>query len=146
MEKCKRVGWEEYALALAFTASTRSEDPWFKVGACVLRSDNSVAGVGYNGAPPGIELDWSDRDDRRKYVLHAELNALRYCTLNDTTDGTIATTHPPCEECLKTIAAYGIKKIIFNGELNWSIYDKKMIHKIAKKFFITMKKVEKPNA
>ena len=50
----KRLDWEEYALELARVASLRSEDPFMKVGACVLRNDNSVAGVGYNGAPPGI--------------------------------------------------------------------------------------------
>ena len=62
----KRLDWEEYALELARVAALRSEDPFMKVGACVLRHDNSVAGLGYNGAPPGIEIDWSNRDERRK--------------------------------------------------------------------------------
>lgn len=73
-----RLTWAEYALAMADVARLRSEDPYVKVGACVLRHDHSVAGVGYNGAPPGVEIDWSDRDERRKRVIHAETNALRY--------------------------------------------------------------------
>ena len=109
-----RIDWESYALKLAFVASERSEDPWLKVGCCLLRQDNSVAGLGYNGAPPGVDIDWSDRDERRKRVVHAEVNALRYsspgeCALLDCT-------HLPCNECLRMIASYGIKKIIYTHE------------------------------
>jgi len=57
-------------MKLAFVASERSEDPYLKVGACALRADNSIAGIGYNGAPSGVEIDWSDRDDRRQRVVH----------------------------------------------------------------------------
>jgi dCMP deaminase len=113
----ERLSWEEYALALARAASLRSEDPYVKVGACVLRHDNSVAGVGYNGAPSSLDIDWGDRDERRKRVIHAEINALRYthpdeCYL-------LACSLLPCNDCLKTIASYGIKKLVFGEE-----YDK----------------------
>ena len=113
----KRLDWEEYALELARVASLRSEDPFMKVGACVLRNDNSVAGVGYNGAPPGIEINWENRDDRRLRVVHSEVNALRYtkpgeCKL-------LACTLLPCNDCLKMIASYGIKEVIFS-----KFYDK----------------------
>ena len=109
-----RINWETYALELAFVASERSEDPYLKVGACILRHDNSVAGLGYNGAPPGIEIDWSDRDERRKRVVHAEVNALRYsepgeCRL-------LTCTHLPCNDCLRMIASYGIKSIVYTHE------------------------------
>ena len=107
-----RISWGKYALELAKVASQRSEDPFVKVGACALRKDNTVAGLGYNGAPAGVEIDWEDRDDRRKRVIHAEVNALRYtkpgeCKL-------IATTLLPCNECLKLISAYGIEAVIFD--------------------------------
>ena len=107
-----RISWSKYALELAKVASQRSEDPFVKVGACALRKDNTVAGLGYNGAPAGVEIDWENRDDRRRRVIHAEVNALRYtkpgeCKL-------IATTLLPCNECLKLISAYGIKAVIFD--------------------------------
>ena len=107
-----RISWSKYALELAKVASQRSEDPFVKVGACALRKDNTVAGLGYNGAPTGVEIDWENRDDRRRRVIHAEVNALRYtkpgeCKL-------IATTLLPCNECLKLISAYGIKAVIFD--------------------------------
>ena len=106
-----RLSWEEYALKLAQIAAERSEDPFIKVGACVLRHDKSVASIGYNGAPSGVEIDWSNRDERRKRVLHAEVNALRYVRPNE--GWLLATTLLPCSSCLQTIAAHGIKRIVY---------------------------------
>jgi dCMP deaminase len=106
-----RLSWEKYALSLARAASLRSEDPYVQVGACVLRKDNSVIGVGYNGAPTGINIDWRNREERRKRVIHAEVNALRYA---DPGEGRLlACTHLPCNDCLKMIASYGIKKVVY---------------------------------
>ena len=107
----KRISWEQYAVELAKVASQRSEDPFEKVGACVLRHDNSVAGVGYNGAPKGVNIDWSNRDERRRRVIHAEVNALRYATPGECY--LLACNLLPCSDCLKMAAAFGIKKIIF---------------------------------
>jgi dCMP deaminase len=123
-----RIDWENYALELALVASKRSEDPYLKVGACALRLDNSVAGLGYNGAPPGIEIDWSDRDDRRKRVVHAEVNALRYTKPGESK--LLACTHLPCNECLRMVASYGIKKIIYAND-----YDKDLSSKTLSKEF-----------
>ena len=106
-----RLSWEEYALELAEVASKRSEDPYVKVGACVLRHDNSVAGLGYNGAPPNIDINWEDRDERRKRVIHAEVNALRYTSPNECRF--LACTLLPCNDCLKMVASFNIKYIFY---------------------------------
>ena len=109
-----RISWEEYALELAKVAAKRSEDPYLKVGACTLRHDNSVASLGYNGAPRGVAIQGADTDERRKRVVHAEINALRYIKPGECK--TIAVTHLPCNDCLKSIASYGIHNVIF-GEI-----------------------------
>ncbi len=127
-----RISWEEYALKLAETASIRSEDPYLKVGACVLRHDNSVAGLGYNGSPPGYEIDWSDRDSRRPFVSHAERSALRYCKPGEAK--LIAITLSPCQHCIMDIAMFGIKKVVFR---NFYERDEKSFE-IAHKFDIKM--------
>lgn len=112
--RTERPNWDEYALILAFAATFRSEDPFHKVGACALRHDNSIAGLGYNGALPGEEMDWSDRDARREHVIHAELNCLAYCRPGECR--LLACTISPCNECLKQIARYGIKRVIYAQE------------------------------
>jgi dCMP deaminase len=103
--------YEEYALSIAETVAQKSKDPWRKVGACILRNDNSIASVGYNGFPAGMTEDWSDREERRLFVVHAEQNALRYIRPEEC--GLIAVTTLPCNDCLKAIASYGIKRIVY---------------------------------
>jgi dCMP deaminase len=110
----KRLPWEQYALALAETASTRSEDPYQKVGACALGFDNKVLGLGYNGLASGKRAHssfWENRDLRRPYMIHAEANCLSLfrsgeCRL-------LAITLLPCSYCATLIAAYKIPEVIY---------------------------------
>ena len=108
--------WEEYAMALAEVASLKSKDPWVKVGACLLRTEDNTAILGFNGFPKGMEEDWSDRDRRRQFVIHAEQNALRYVKPNEC--WLCAVTLLCCNVCLKSLASYGIKKIIYKEIYN----------------------------
>lgn len=107
----KTLSWAEYALKLAEVASLKSKDPYIQVGCCLLRHDNSVASLGYNGFPSGMSEDWSDRDERRKYVVHSETNSLRYVKPNECY--LAAVTLLPCNDCLKSLASYGINKIVY---------------------------------
>jgi len=130
-----RISWNEYALKLALVASERSEDPYVKVGACVLRHDHSIASLGYNGAPPEVNIYWHDRDERRKRVVHAEVNALRYVKPSECY--LLASTHLPCNDCLKMIASYGIRKIVYQND-----YEKDMSStELAKQFYIDLIKL-----
>jgi len=105
------MNWNEYALSIAEVVARKSKDPWKKVGCVLLRHDNSVASVGYNGFPPHAEEDWSDRDERRKFVIHAEQNALRYVRPNECR--LLACTLLPCGNCLRMISAYGITEVVY---------------------------------
>lgn len=126
MINSNRISWEEYALKIAETASLRSEDIYKKVGACALDYSNRVIGVAYNGLASGIEAPenfWDDRDKRRPYMIHAEVNLLSLfkrgeCKL-------LACTLLPCSCCASMIAAYGIKKVVYKEIYNrdTSAYD-----------------------
>jgi dCMP deaminase len=113
-----RPSWTRYALALADVAATRSADPFVQIGAVVLRPDHSVAGIGYNGAPSGIEVDGLTREERRPIMIHAEVNALRYCTPVEVRGGLVAVTGTPCPSCLTTISAHGITRVAFSDLLD----------------------------
>lgn len=131
----KRLSWPEYAMELAKAAALRSEDPYKKVGACILRYDNTVAAIGYNGAPPGIEINWSDRDERRRRVSHAEAAALRYIKPHEAK--LIAVTLRPCSECIKNIAMYGIKEVYYD-----ECYERDdFAVNLANEFGITLQKI-----
>lgn len=124
--------WEQYALKLAEVAALKSKDPWQTVGCCLLRDDNSVASLGYNGFPAGMQEDWNHRDERRKYVVHSEINALRYVKPDECY--LAATTLLPCNDCLKSLAAYGIKKIVYKDVYK---FDPSTLE-LAKKFGIEL--------
>ena len=108
----KRLDLVPWFLELAHAAAKRSEDPYKKVGAIAIRPDNTIAAVCYNGAPPKIEIDWKDRDKRRSYVIHAEMNAMRYIKPHEC--DRVATTLSPCVDCLKNLVAYGIKDVYYS--------------------------------
>jgi len=116
-----RSSIEQYALDLAIAAAARSEDPWHRVGACLLRSDKTVASLGYNGPPSGVDIDWSDRDARRAWMVHAEANALRYVRPGEV--WLLATTMLPCSNCMLLIASYGIKEVVYRDMLDPDVYN-----------------------
>jgi dCMP deaminase len=110
------MDWDEYAMSIAVTVARKSKDPWHKVGAVILREDNSVASVGYNGFPQGVPEDWQSREKRRLLVIHAEQNALRY--LKPGEGKTLYSTLLPCNDCLKSIAAHQIKRVLYKETYN----------------------------
>jgi dCMP deaminase len=131
------MNWDEYAMSIAEVVAKKSKDPWHKVGAVVLREDNSIASVGYNGFPQGQEEDWSSREERSKYVIHAEQNALRYTSPGE--GKTLVSTLLPCRDCLKTIAAYKIKRVLYK-----EIYKSDSIAlEIAEKMGVTLIQFQK---
>lgn len=98
--------WDLRGMSMARLVAEWSKDPSTKVGACLFNSDNTVAGVGYNGFPRGVE-DTEERLQNRdlKYpiIVHAELNALFNSTLSDNNDMRLYVTHFPCADCAGAI-------------------------------------------
>lgn len=98
-------------LAIAKAVSELSKDTT-KIGAVAVDSDNRILGVGFNGYPPGYDdADISDKYDK---VIHAEMNAI----FNSRSQrGDIRTMYiyglPPCPDCMKHLAAFGIKNVVF---------------------------------
>jgi len=111
----RRLTWPEYALEIAATAARRSEDPHRQVGACALNHQNMVAGVGYNGLSSGIDPPpefWEDRDQRRKFMIHAETNCLSLCERGGVK--LLAVTLLPCSSCATMIASYGVQEVFYS--------------------------------
>jgi dCMP deaminase len=113
----KRLDWDTYALKIAEVAALRSEDPWVQVGACALDHSNRVIGVAYNGLAPGkvvTDVFWNDRDGRRPYILHAEVNLLSLFKRGEAK--TLACTLLPCSSCAQHIIAHDVKRVIYRDE------------------------------
>lgn len=126
-------------MMLAYMAAQRSPDPYVTVGAAAFREDRSTLATGYNGAAPGVEIDWSDRDARRPFVVHAEYNCLKYATPGEAYY--LYVTMLPCSKCLDIIHAHGVKEVIYD-----QLYDKDMSSlNRAEKLNITMRQLSISN-
>jgi len=112
-----RPSWDEYGMLLAYAASSRSPDPYVAVGAAAFRSDRSTVSTGYNGSESGVEIDWSDREARRPFVVHAERNCLKYAKLGE--PYYLYVTLSPCLKCLSLAVHHGVKEIIYD-----KVYDR----------------------
>ena len=112
------VTWDEYFMALAKLSSIRSKDPELQVGAVIVSKDNRILSIGYNGAPNGFEdmdFPWTDKENRKYYICHAEMNAISNFNGNkkELYNSKIYITAFPCNECAKLIIQNGIKEVIY---------------------------------
>jgi len=129
-----RLSWVNTAVKLAHDiANYRSEDPNVQVGACAIKHDSSII-LGYNGAPSGIDIDWSNRDEKRKRVIHAEANVLNFVKPGEV--NILAVTHLPCIECLKIIKQKRINKVYYSKLLDF--YKPDDVFTIASEFDIEL--------
>ena len=104
-------------LELAGHISGWSKDPSTKVGAVAVGGNGQILSQGYNGFPRGI----SDSDDRLntreekyKFVVHAEMNCIYNATLNGVSlkDADLYVYGlPVCSECAKGVVQVGIKRV-----------------------------------
>ncbi|ENO12070.1 deoxycytidylate deaminase [Thermoplasmatales archaeon SCGC AB-539-C06] len=125
-----RPDWDEYFMAMAALASTRSSCKHVRAG-CVIVLDKRIIGTGYNGAPVGINQNCLDLNCRKeqeglKYKdslntgkcigVHAEMNALANLSREIHKGATLYTTIFPCPACAKNLLAYNIKKVVYKKE------------------------------
>jgi len=71
--------WDIRFLELASLVSSWSKDPSTQTGAVIVRSDKTVASMGFNGFPRQIEDTpelLNNREEKYKRVIHCELNAI----------------------------------------------------------------------
>lgn len=109
--------WDSRFLEMAKFYSTFSKDPSRKIGAVIVDDKKVVLSAGYNGFPRGI-LDsadrLNDREQKYKFVVHAEMNAIYNATFNGVSlDGSHLYVYglPACAECSKGIIQVGIKRV-----------------------------------
>lgn len=107
--------WDIRYLEMARLVSTWSKDPSTQTGAVVVRPDNSVASVGYNGFPRGIEDTperYEDREVKYSYIVHCEMNAV--LSAHTTVRGDTLYTWPffSCDRCAMHMIQAGITRVV----------------------------------
>lgn len=115
----ERLNWDEYFMSIALLASQRSPCKRLQVGSTVVK-DNRIISMGYNGYIPGAPHISRLKDDHEQSIIHSEVNALADCAKRGSSlkDSKIYVTHYPCINCFRSIAACGIKEVIYLSDYN----------------------------
>ena len=91
-----------------------SKDPNRKVGCSIINSDNRIISTGYNGLPADLKDSkeiLNDRDRKRMYTVHAEVNAILNA-ITSVEGATLFVNSFPCNVCAGVIVAAKIKKVV----------------------------------
>ena len=120
--------WDNRWLNIAQLISTWSKDPSTQIAAIAVKDKRLIA-TGYNGFPRNIEdLDdrWSNREEKYKYVVHAEMNCIYNANYhNQSLKGSTmyVVGLPVCHECAKGIIQVGVTRVVAHYDklpLKWS--------------------------
>lgn len=114
-----RLNWDEYFMSIALLASQRSPCQRLHVGSVVVK-DNRLISMGYNGYIPGAPHISRLKDNHEQSIIHSEVNAIADCAKRGASlsDAKIYITHYPCINCFRTIAACGIKEVVYLHDYN----------------------------
>lgn len=98
-----RDSWDRRYLRLARMVAGWSKDPSTQCGAVLVRPDNTLSSVGYNGFPRGADdrpALYADRAAKYPRIIHSEWNAISNTHDPDLTGYTVyAWPMPPCNQC-----------------------------------------------
>lgn len=114
-----RLEWDEYFMSIALLASCRSPCQRLNVGSVIVKN-NRLISMGYNGYIPGAPHISRVQDNHEQSIIHSEINAITDCAKRGVSlEGSkIYITHFPCPNCFKSIAACGIKEVIYLEDYN----------------------------
>lgn len=110
-----KTHWHHRFLCLAAHVAQWSRDPDKKVGAVIVRPDKTIASLGFNGFPRGVNDDdarYQDKELKRELVTHAEVNAILHA--REPLHGYTLYVWPlaPCVRCAATIIQSGISHVV----------------------------------
>lgn len=132
-----RPDWDEYFLDGAQWVSDRADCRRRKVGAVIVK-ENRIVATGYNGAEPGgpsclrgecprglasaSQVAPGSSYDTGAGVcvaIHAEQNAIMYCSREDRLGATIYINQEPCGGCMRMLRGSGLARAVWpEGEVD----------------------------
>ena len=133
-----RLEWDEYFMSIALLASCRSPCERLNVGSVIVKN-NRLISMGYNGYISGAPHISRVQDNHEQSIIHSEVNALSDCAKRGVSleGAKIYVTHYPCPNCFKSIAACGIKEVIYLEDYN----NNSIVSELANDSGIEIKKI-----
>ena len=140
--------WKRRFIELAKHISTWSKDPSTQVGAVIVRPDKTIASVGFNGFPRGVDdrpEKLADRPLKYQMIVHAEINAI--LSSRESLAGCSIFVYPfhPCSQCAAAIIQSGITRVYtLEGAPEWWSSNFTVAHGMFQEAGITIEKVAHP--
>lgn len=110
------ITWDQFYMNIARASSLKSKDPSTKVGSALVRPDNTLASIGFNGFPsrlPDVKELLENRELKYMYTIHAEMNCIHFCADTSLKGYTIYIWPlKPCISCTTHIIQKGISKVV----------------------------------
>lgn len=120
IQNSPRARWDMFFLRLCALNAQMSKDPSTKVGSVIVRPDNTVAGMGWNGFPRGADDNpslYENRELKYSRTVHAEVNAI--LNSREALHGcTLYSNFFPCDRCMPAIIQAGITTVITQHSVN----------------------------
>jgi dCMP deaminase len=134
----ERLNWDEYFMSIALLGAQRSPCQRLHVGSVIVKN-NRLISMGYNGFISGAPHISRVKDDHEQSIIHSEVNALADCAKRGVSlfEAKIYITHYPCLNCFRSIAACGIKEIIYLENYN----NDEMVQTLARDAGIIIRKL-----
>ena len=110
----KTYKWDDRFITLACEVATWSRDPSTQVGCVIVREDKTVAGLGFNGFPRGMDDGedlYANREVKYQRVLHAEMNAVLN-SQGPVKGCTAYVSAPTCSNCGLILVQSGIVRVV----------------------------------
>lgn len=107
--------WDQRFLELAKLVASWSKDPSTQTGAVIVRPNQSVASVGFNGFPQKMtDFDhlYKNREEKYSRIVHCEINALIFA--RESVIGYTLYTYPffSCDRCCVQMIQAGIRRMV----------------------------------
>ena len=108
--------WDIYYLEMAKHVASKSKDPSTKTGAVIVREDNSLCSIGFNGFPKGMpdsEELYANREEKYSRIVHCEINAHLF-SRDTSLKGYTLYTWPfaSCDRCCVQMLQAGITRFV----------------------------------
>lgn len=123
----RTTDWDRYFLNIARETARRSNCLRRQYGAVIVRK-RRIRSTGYNGPPAGHPHCDEGACPRARseavsgwghdncIAIHAEANAILYCSPEERDGATLYITGVPCFSCAKLVANSGIAEVVAEGE------------------------------
>lgn len=108
--------WDQRYLRVAHQVALWSKDPSTQCGAVLVRPNRTLASVGFNGFPRGMNDHpdlYAHRPTKYGRVIHSEWNAIQSSHDPSLEGYTVyAWPMPPCDLCTAALAQKGISRVV----------------------------------